>query len=72
MSSYTLEKPQRVLVPVTTYEEFTMPSKKERDELIASLEEGRAQIARGEFTRHTKESLKALMMDAYHGKTKST
>jgi hypothetical protein len=56
-------------VPVTGFEEIIMPSAQERAELIASLEKGRAEIARGNFVVHTRESFKKFLMDSYHGKT---
>jgi hypothetical protein len=66
MSTVTLEKRQTVIVPITTYEEFVMPSKKERDEFITSLEESRAQIARGECSRYTEEELFQELVGVYN------
>ena len=54
-----------MMVPVMTVEEVPVLSEAERDELIASLKEGQARIAAGEFTVHNPDTFMDEMMAVY-------
>ena len=51
------------MVPVSTMAEVPVISDAERDELIASLKEGQARIAAGEYTVHNPDTFVEHLME---------
>ena len=57
--------PETVLVPLTGLVRVPLPSKEERAEFIASLEEESGKIKSGQYTLFEKDSFVAWMMEGY-------
>jgi hypothetical protein len=60
--------PETVLVPLTGMVRMPLPSKEERAEFIASLEEESAKIKNGQYTQFEKDSFVSWMMEGYENR----
>jgi hypothetical protein len=72
MTARTANKTKRrtVRVPVTTMEEVPVPTKKERDELLASLKEAEARIQAGEGIYLDRAAFKQRLLKIYRAAKK--